>query len=238
VTQLIPFWNDPVAQAVFWSAATIGVYLAAKKLHRRWRRWWVAPLTATPAILMVTVWLLHTSYADYIRGTHWLVALLGPATVAFAIPIYEQRALIRSHWPVLFVSVVAGSTTAMLSAWALASMLGLGGVLRLSLLPRSMSTPFAMAVSGDIGGVPDLTALFVILTGIFGAGLGETLLTRLPIRSALARGALLGVGAHAAGTAKAHEIGREEGSVAGLVMILVGLFNLLAAPALAYCLRQ
>jgi predicted murein hydrolase (TIGR00659 family) len=238
VTRLIPFWNDPVAQAVFWSAATIGIYLAAKILYRRYRRWWLAPLTVTPVLLIVTVWLLHTSYADYIRGTHWLVALLGPATVAFAIPIYEQRALIRSHWPVLLAGVVAGSTTAMLSAWLLASMLGVGGALRLSLLPRSMSTPFAMAMSGDIGGVPDLTALFVVLTGILGAALGESILTRLPIRSALARGALLGMSAHGAGTAKAHEIGREEGSVAGLVMVLVGLFNLLAAPALAYCLRQ
>jgi predicted murein hydrolase (TIGR00659 family) len=238
VTRLIPFWNDPVAQAVFWSAATIGIYLAAKILYRRYRRWWLAPLTVTPVLLIVTVWLLHTSYADYIRGTHWLVALLGPATVAFAIPIYEQRALIRSHWPVLLAGVVAGSTTAMLSAWLLASMLGVGGALRLSLLPRSMSTPFAMAMSGDIGGVPDLTALFVVLTGILGAALGESILTRLPIRSALARGALLGMSAHGAGTAKAHEIGREEGAVAGLVMVLVGLFNLLAAPALAYCLRQ
>jgi predicted murein hydrolase (TIGR00659 family) len=238
VTRLIPFWNDPAAQAVFWSAATIGTYLAAKSLYRRWRRWWMAPLTLTPVLLIATVWLLHTSYADYIRGTHWLVALLGPSTVAFAIPIYEQRALIRNHWPVLLVGVVAGSMTAMLSAWALASMLGLGGALRLSLLPRSMSTPFAMAVSGDIGGVPDLTALFVILTGILGAALGDILLTQLPIRSTLARGALLGVSAHAAGTAKAQEIGREEGSVAGLVMVLVGLLNVLAAPVLAYCLRQ
>ena len=92
-------------------------------------------------------------------------------------------------------------------------------------------------VSGDIGGLPDLTAVFVVATGILGAALGEILLARLPLRSTLARGALLGMGAHGAGTAKAYEIGAEEGSIAGLVMVLVGVFNVLLAPAVAYCLR-
>ncbi len=145
--------------------------------------------------------------------------------------------MIRRYWPVLLVGVVAGSATAMLSAWGLASVLGLDGPLRLSLLPRSMTTPFAMAVSADIGGEPDLTAVFVIVTGVVGAAMGEVMLLRLPIRSTLARGALLGMGAHGAGTAKAHEIGAEEGSIAGLVMVLVGLLNVLAAPVLAHCLR-
>ncbi len=163
--------------------------------------------------------------------------MLGPTTVAFAIPIYEQRALIQRHWPVLATGVLVGSGTAMASAWGLASLLGMSGSLRLSLLPRSLSTPFAMAVSGDIGGVPDLTAVFVVFTGVFGAALGEAVLYCLPLRSVLARGALFGMGAHGAGVAKAHQIGREEGSIAGLVMVMVGLVNVLAAPLLGHVLR-
>lgn len=92
--------------------------------------------------------------------------------------------------------------------------------MRLSLLPHSISTPFAMTISGEIGGTPDLTAMFVVVTGIIGAIVGTILLTWLPNCSPLARGALLGVGAHGAGTAKAHEFGRQEGSMAGLVMVL------------------
>jgi predicted murein hydrolase (TIGR00659 family) len=230
-------WNDPAVRAVLWSAATIALYLLAKSLYRRWPRWWMSPLGVAPLLLVALALLLHTSYRDYIAGTDWLVALLGPATVAFAIPIYEQRALIRRHWPVLVVGVLVGSGTAMASAWLLASLFGLSDSLRLSLLPRSMSTPFAMTVSGDIGGVPDLTAVFVVFTGVFGAALGEMMLTVLPLRSVLARGALFGMGAHGAGVAKAHQIGREEGSIAGLVMVLVGLLNVLAAPLLARVLR-
>ena len=145
-------------------------------------------------------------------------------------PIYEQRALIRRRWPLLLAGMVAGSLTAVATSWALAYVLGIDGELRLSLLPRSMSTPFAMEVSGEIGGIPDLTAVFVVLTGIIGAAVGDIVLARLPLRSTLAKGALFGVGAHGAGTARAHQIGREEGAIAGLVMVLVGLMNVALAP--------
>lgn len=230
-------WIEAAGPAFFWSAATIGLYLGAKAFYRRKPVWWAAPLLVTPLLLIALVLGLHSNYRDYLHGTHWLVGLLGPATVAFAVPIYQRRAIIKRHWPVLVVGVFVGSATAMFTAWLLASLLDLPGSLRLSLLPRSMSTPFAMAVSGDIGGVPDITAVFVIITGVFGAAVGDFMLARLPVRSSLARGALLGMGAHGAGTAKAYEIGAEEGSIAGLVMVLVGVVNVVAAPLLALCLR-
>jgi putative effector of murein hydrolase len=100
----------------------------------------------------------------------------------------------------------------------------------LSLLPRSISTPFAMEVSTDIGGAPDLTAVFVVVTGLAGAMMGDLILARLPLVSSLARGALFGLGAHGIGTARANEIGEMEGAVSGLVMVLVGVLNVLAAP--------
>jgi putative effector of murein hydrolase len=187
-------------------------------------------------LIVITV-ASHTSYSVYINGTHWLIAALGPATVAFAVPIYRQRAVIRRHWLVLAAGVLIGSGTAMLSAWWLAGMLGLEGSMRLSLLPRSISTPFAMTVSGEIGGVPDLTAVFVMVTGVFGAAFGATILYWLPLRSALARGALFGMGAHAVGSNRAHQIDPDEGAIAGLVMVLAGIFNVLAAPLLAHFLR-
>jgi predicted murein hydrolase (TIGR00659 family) len=234
---LLTTWHEPLVQAIAWSVATILLYFGAKRLHRRWPRWWLMPLGVAPALLMIAALALHVSYRDYIRGTHWLVALLGPATVAFAVPIYEQRALIRRRWPLLLVGMIAGSLTAVLTSWVLAYMLGIDGALRLSLLPRSMSTPFAMEVSGEIGGIPDLTAIFVVLTGLFGAAVGDVVLARLPLRSKIAKGASLGMGAHGAGTARAHELGREEGAIAGLVMVLVGLMNVALAPVVAALLR-
>ncbi|TNM65395.1 LrgB family protein [Aliirhizobium smilacinae] len=228
---------ETILITAFWSVATIAIYLLSKRTYRRWPAIWSSPMVLTPVLLAALALSLHTTYSEYIGATRWLMVILGPVTVAFAIPIYEQRAMIRRYWPVLIFGIVVGSGTAILTAWALASLLSIDGTLRLSLLPRSISTPFAMSISENIGGVPDLTALFVVLTGVLGATLGENLLRVLPLKSSLARGALFGMGAHGVGVAKANQIGAEEGSVAGLVMVLVGLVNVLAAPLLAYILR-
>ena len=226
-----------VAHVALWSTATLLSYWVARRIHAKWRRWWATPLLIAPALLVVAMLAFRVPYGDYAAGAGWLVTMLGPATVAFAIPIYEQRALVRRHWLVLLVGGLAGSVTAVVSSWALATLLQVDGLLRLSLVPRSTSTPFAMAVSARIGGVPELTAIFVVVTGVLGALMGEWLLARLPVRSRLARGALLGAGAHAMGTAKAYEIGHTEGTVAALVMVTVGLLNVMSAPLLARVLR-
>lgn len=221
---------------VVWSLATISFYLLTKKLYRRWPRIWFSPLLAAPLLLMIAALLLRTSYTEYSHSTHWLVMLLGPATVAFAVPIYEQRKTIRQYWPVLTFGVMVGSSVAIFSAWGLASLLSLDGSLRLSLLPRSITSPFAVVISENIGGVPQMTSLFVVLTGVIGATVGEIILRFLPLKSAISRGALFGMGAHGAGVAKAQQIGLEEGSIAGLVMVLVGLANVFSAPLIHWAL--
>lgn len=232
-TRVINAVTDGMTLAV-WPLATIVVYLLAKATYRRLGTWWAMPLLLAPALLLGLALVAHTDYRDYMRGSHFLLLMLGPATVAFALPIYERRALIARHWKVLIVGVTAGSGMAMASAWLLATWLHLSPDLRASLLPRSITTPFAIVVSGDVGGVPDLTAVFVILTGVFGAATGGLLLRWLPLRSSLARGALFGMGAHGAGVAKAMAVGEEEGSIAGLTMVLAGLLNVTVAPLLAH----
>lgn len=220
-----------------WLAATLGGYYGLKPVYRRLPRWWTSPLFTVPVLLIALGLVFGMNYRAYIRDTHWLVLMLGPATAAFALPIFRYRELIRRHWPALAIGVFGASAVAMTSAWGLATLFGLGGEVRLSLVPRSITTPLAMLVSADIGGIPDLTALFVVITGVAGIALGELLLRFLPLRSALARGALLGLGAHGAGTAKAWEVGDAEGTVASLAMVMSGLFNVLAAPAVAWLLR-
>ena len=223
--------------SLLWLAITLGGYYALKPLYRRHPRWWTSPLFTVPLLLALLGLLRGMNYPVYIRDTHWLVLMLGPATAAFALPIFRHRELIRAHWPALLVGVLGGSAMAIASAWGLATWCGLDDAVRRSLLARSITTPLAMLMSADIGGVPELTALFVVITGVAGIALGELLLRYLPLRSALARGALFGVGAHGAGTAKAYDVGKEEGSVASLAMVLAGLLNVLLAPALASLLR-
>ncbi|WP_236493196.1 LrgB family protein [Xanthomonas massiliensis] len=217
---------------VFWALATIAAYYAGKALYARFHATLVSPLIFAPLVLLLLAVLLHANYHDYTRGTHWLMAMLGPVTVAFAIPIYQQRELIRRHWKILGAGVLVGSTVAIVSAWYLSTLLNLSSELRLSLTPRSITTPLAMEVSDEVGGVAELTAVFVILTGICGSLVGQVILKVLPVKSSMARGALLGMGAHGMGVAKAREIGDEEGAIAGLVMVMAGLINVMVAPLL------
>jgi predicted murein hydrolase (TIGR00659 family) len=218
-----------MAVAVIWAAVTLAVYIASRFLHRRFGAWWSSPLLVTWTICLVLLIGSNTSYADYLSGTQWLIFLLGPATVAFAVPIYESRALIQRHGPVLLAGVVVGSSLSVFCSWLLASLMHFPPELRASLLPRSITTPLAMMASKDLGGIPELTAVFTAITGLFGAAVAAPLLDWLRVESGFAKSALLAMGAHGAGVSRAYQIGHEEGSIASVVMVLAGLLNVIVA---------
>ncbi|AXE32693.1 murein hydrolase effector protein LrgB [Chromobacterium phragmitis] len=215
---------------------TVVLYWVVKKYYLKTRSWWSTPILAVPLLIIGLVVLARVPYQTYFADTRWLTWLLGPATVAFAVPIYEYRALIRRHWLSLGCGVLAAIPAAVASSVMLARWLDLSDLMQKSLAPRSISTPFALAAAQSLGGSADLTALFVVVTGVCGMMLGQLMLAVLPIRSKLARGALFGAAAHAAGTAKANEIGAEEGVVASLTMMLAGVATVFAAPLISHWL--
>jgi len=209
---------------------TIVLYAVGKRLYARFKRPWLTPLVVVPAALAVLVLAARIPYSVYFADTRWLMWLLGPATVAFAVPIYEYRILIKQHWISLSAGVAVGIVVAVVGSFALAKLLHLEPEVARSLLTRSVSTPFALAVSDQIHAPRQLTALFVIATGICGMLLGEFVLALLPLRTRLARGALFGAAAHGVGTAKARELGSEEGVIASLTMMIAGVVMVLIAP--------
>ncbi|WP_321960187.1 LrgB family protein [Paraburkholderia sp. J7] len=213
---------------------TVALYFVSKALYARFRSPWLTPLVAVPAVLAVFVLVLHIPYPVYFQDTRWLMWLLGPATVAFAVPIYEYRDLLKRHWISLTVGVTVGIIVAVGGSLTLAKLLHLSPDLQRSLMTRSISTPFALAVSDKIHAPRDLTALFVIATGVCGMLFGELVLGLVPLRTRLARGALFGAAAHGVGTAKARELGSEEGVVASLTMMIAGVVMVLLAPALGF----
>lgn len=218
---------------LLWVAVTVACYFLARMANRRIHAWWTSPLLVPCVVCLILGFALHANYNDYMRGGRWLMMLAGPATVAFALPIYKQRALLRRHWPLLIFGVAFGSTLALGSTWVLSEWLGFSEGLRLSLLPRSFTAPFAMPFAQNIGGSPDLAAVCVICTGIIGAALGGVMLRILPLRSSFARGVMFGMGAHGAGVARAREVGAEEEAVAGLVMVLAGVTCAILGPIIA-----
>ena len=216
--------------SVLCLVVTLALYFANKRLYRRFHRLPLMPLVFTPILLVLILVFGHISYQNYMGEAHWLLWLLGPATIAFAVPVYDNLAVIKRHW----MSLTAGVTTAVVvavtsSVW-LARLFTLPDEIQRSLAVRSITTPFALAAAKPIGGQPELVALFVVITGVFGMAVGDALFMRLAIREGRAQGAGFGAASHGAGTARSYERGPQEGVVASLVMMLSGVVMVLAAP--------
>ncbi len=209
---------------------TVAVYFVSKWLYGKKRTIILMPLLLAPLLILAVLFALHITYQDYIQDSRWLLWMLGPATVAFAIPIYDQRQLMRQHWMSLSVGVCVSVLVAVGSTVMLARLFHLSEALQRSLAMRSITTPFAIEATDLIGGQSDLTGVFVILTGVFGMALGEFMLTIVSVRSRVGRGASLGASAHGAGTAKAYQMGYTEGVTSSIMMMIAGVLTVCVAP--------
>lgn len=221
---------------VFCLLITIVLYYANKALYLRKPRIWTQPILLTPIALVLLLLATGIPIKTYTADTRWLLWFLGPATVAFAVPIYQYRVLIREQWLALLLGTVSGVAMAVATSWSLAQLLDLPPEVAHGLLSRSISTPFALATAESFGASVDMTAMFVVFTGLVGILTGELILALLPRRSLLASGASYGAAAHALGTARAREFGEQAGVMASLLMIFSGLLMVLIAPVLAFWL--
>ncbi|WP_321871688.1 LrgB family protein [Paraburkholderia tropica] len=217
--------------------STIAAYLLNTGIYKRWRGLWTSPLILTPITFIAILPLVGVSYDTYLASTRSLVWMIGPLTVALAVPVYQQRAFIRHWWPALLVGTIVSGTTAMASAIALARAFDLPATIAHSLVGRSVSLPFAFVVTDELSGARDLTTLFVVASGNAGIILGDILLMILRLRSAQAHGATLGAIAQVAGVARAHDRGLPNGVMASLTMVFSGTFTVLAAPLFVHMLQ-
>lgn len=207
-------------------------YRIVKIAYKKWSLPFLHPLFLTPVMLIVLISLINVSANQYLADVKWLIHLLGPATVAFAIPIYKHGRLLKKYLGNIVVSITTGSFVAIISTFALAMIGRLQPDMFISILPRSITTPIAIEVSKEIGGLPPLTTVFVIMTGIFGGVMGPAILKRLSIKSPVARGLALGMGAHGVGTNKAMEYGEKEATFSTIAMIMAAWITLLFANSL------
>lgn len=213
---------------------TLVLYFANKRLYRRFRKLPLMPLVLTPVLLVLLLVFGHISYQNYMGEAHWLLWLLGPATIAFAVPVYDNLAIIKRHWMSLSAGVITATVVAVTSSVWLARLFTLSDEIQRSLAVRSITTPFALAAAKSLGGQPELVALFVVVTGVFGMAIGDVLFLRLAIREGMAKGAGFGAASHGAGTARSYELGPQEGVVASLVMMLSGVVMVLVAPLVGW----
>lgn len=213
---------------------TLIAYLFAKKLYRKYPYLILSPGIFVPILLMIFMLSAHISYDTYMQDGQWIVWMLGPATVAFAIPIYEYREIIKAHILSISLGVSFGMFAGMISAFYLARLFHFDLPTTYSLMSRSISTPFAMELTQNVGGSVELVILFTMITGVVGMLAGDLILSILKLKSRFAQGASLGNSAHGFGTTKAYMRDREEGVIASLTMVLAGIFMVIIGPFLIH----
>jgi putative effector of murein hydrolase len=209
-------------------------YILSKKLHKKYPYILLAPGIFVPFIIIVLMVIFNVSYDTYMIENKWIIWMLGPATIAFAIPIYEYRKVIKEHVLSISLGIVVGMIAGVISAFYLAKLFSFDQETTYSLMARSISTPFAMELTSNIGGSVELVILFTMITGIAGVVMADMILLALKLNSRFAQGAALGNSAHGFGTSKAFMRHREEGVVACLTMVLAGVFMVLLGPSIIH----
>ncbi|MCK9282833.1 MAG: LrgB family protein [Rhodocyclaceae bacterium] len=224
-------WVYLATSPLLWLAATLLAYQAGHALYRRAGSHPAAnPVLIAIAVLVALLKLTHTPFEHYFDGAQFVHFLLGPATVALAIPLYAQMKRVRALLLPMAVALVAGCLAATFSAVWIGRWLGASPAVVMSLAPKSVTTPIAMGVAERLGGIPSLTAVLVIVTGILGAVCARPILDRLRVRSHAMRGFAIGLAAHGIGTARAFQESEETGAFAALGMGLNGLLTAALLP--------
>lgn len=224
-------WVYLSATPLFGLTVTLIAYLAAVKLYEALgSKPLYNPVVISVAILVTILWLTGMDYATYFDGAQFIHFLLGPATVALALPLYRQLRKLKTVVVPLMVALLVGIIVGGVSAVIIANMLGASLATALSLAPKSVTAPVAMAIAEEIGGLPSLTAIMVVTTGVIGAVIGTRLFDLIGCQDDSVRGVAMGVTSHGIGTARAFQVSSEMGAFSGLAMALSALFSSLLLP--------
>jgi len=218
----------------FGLVLTIGIYVLAVIINKKWKVSLTSPLLLATVGVIAFLLLFDIPYSTYQSSGKYLYYFLVPATVCFAIPVYKQIKLISKHKWTVIISILFGGavsvTTVVLLCWAF----GLGDVIRNSMAAVSVTAPIAVGITEELGGLIGIAAVMSILTGILGNAVGKQVSKMLGLKSAIARGLAIGTSSHAAGTARALEMGPVEGAMASLSIVIAGLTITILAPLILW----
>jgi predicted murein hydrolase (TIGR00659 family) len=229
------FWVYLSASPLLGLTVTLVAYQSAYWLYEKAKMNPLAnPVALSVAMLVALLWFTGTPYPKYFEGAQFVHFLLGPATVALAVPLYANLESLRKNLLPIAGALVTGSVVAVVSAVGIGWMLGASRETLLSMAPKSVTTPIAMGIAEKIGGLPSLTAVLVVITGIVGAVLARGTLNLLRIEDHAVRGFAVGVAAHGIGTARAFQVSERMGAFAGLAMGLNGLATAFLFPLLVW----
>jgi predicted murein hydrolase (TIGR00659 family) len=223
-------WEALIHHPLFGVAITLAVFQLAYAAYEKTRWVFLQPVLVSMTLIVGILLLCGIDYDEYRISAQWLTLLLGPATVALAVPLYLNLRRIRELFGPIVITLLVAGVFATALGMALAWAFGADEMILMTLAPKSVTSPIAMLVAEQIGGVVALAAVFVMITGVLGAILGPELLRRFGVQHPAARGIALGLTAHAVGTAQALQESDECGAFAALAMSLMGVMTAVLLP--------
>lgn len=230
-------WQAVTHHPLFGAGVTLGAYQVAIAAYERTRWVFLQPVLVSMLIVIGVLLVCGLSFAEYRVSAEALTLFLGPTTVALAVPLFLNLRRIRQlFWPTLLTLFIGGGVATVLGV-AFAWLLGAEHLMLMSMAPKSVTSPIAMLVAEQIGGIAALAAVFVMITGVVGAIVGPSLLRLFGVCHPAAMGMALGITAHAVGTARAMQEGEECGAFAALAMSLMGMITAVLLPLAIVLLR-
>lgn len=217
----------------FGTALTLATYFIGYTLQKRFHKPFLNPLLLSIILIIAILSCLHIDYNTYNRGAQYISYLLTPATVCLAIPLYEQLTLLKNNLKAILAGILTGMITSLSSVLVLCTLFGFSHTQYVTLLPKSITTAIGMGVSEELGGIVTITVAVIIVTGILGNMLAETICRIFRITEPIARGIGIGSASHAIGTVRAMEMGEIEGVMSSLSIVVTGLFTLIGASIFA-----
>lgn len=209
-------------------AYMLGVYL-----KKKFKLGLFNPLLISIAVTIVVLIAARIDYHSYCESTKILSWLLTPATVCLAVPLYEQMQLLRENWKAVILGILSGVMTSLITVFTLAKLMGLSHKQYVTLLPKSITTAIGMGVSEELGGYVTITVAVIVITGVLGNIMAESICHIFKIKEPIAKGLAIGSAAHVIGTAKAMEMGEVEGAMSSLSIAVAGLLTVIFASVFA-----
>lgn len=238
MNNLSDLWHHLAQTPLLGICLTLACFAFADWFYRKCNQSPLAnPVLITIILVSGTLWVSGTTYEDYFDGAKYIHFLLGPATVALAVPLYKNIHHIKAALLPIILTIVIGGIFAIFSGIGTAYLLGASETTLLSLAPKSVTAPVAMGLAEIIGGTPYLTAVLVILSGVVGAVFGGMALSLVGVKDKRARGLAIGIASHGIGTARKMSIDPTAGAFSGLGMGLNALATALILPLLVLLFR-
>ena len=226
--------RELMSSSVFFGVfITLAAYMLGTHLRRKSGLAIMNPLLLAIVLVMGVLTVLGIDCANYQRGASLISALLTPATICLAIPLYEQLSLLRRHRAAILAGICSGVLTSLVCVLLLSRLFGLDHRAYVTLLPKSITTAIGMGVCEELGGHVSITVAIIIMTGILGNMSAEFFCRLLRITEPIARGVAIGTSSHAIGTTKAMELGEVEGAMSSLSIVVSGVLTVVGASLFA-----